>query len=557
VAYEASGLNEEPPHELNQDALETALTVALMVGATPINETHVMRKVVIDGSTPFGFQRTAVVALNGGIEVGGKRIPIQTICVEEDASRRIKDEGMTVYYRLDRLGIPLIEVVTGPVINSPEEAEEVALAIGQILRATGKVRRGLGTIRQDVNISIPDGALVEVKGVQELELLPKVVEYEVQRQLALLKISRELERRKVKEEELKGDFKDVTEVFEGTKCRVIRNAIEKGCIVKAVVLPKFSGLLGTELIPGLRFGTELSDYAKFWGKVGGIFHTDELPAYGIMEDEVNELKSLLGIGESDAVVFVADKPENVYDALSAVVKRAKQALIGVPSETRGSHSDGTTHYLRPRPGAGRMYPETDVPPVPITADLLKRIEGRLPEPPEIQLSRLMEDHGLNRKLATQVLNSDYREVFEALASMTRVAPSFIAATLTETFKSMRREGVDVSLLTEGLIKDVFILVDSGIVAKEAIQEILTWMARHDGAELEDAVEELDLRMISEGESEAIVERIIKDNEALIEELKADALGPLMGIIMKKLRGKADAKWVSQLIKRRIKEMSKG
>lgn len=557
MASKASGLNEEPPHELNREALEIVLMVALMANATPINETHVMRKVVIDGSSPFGFQRTAVVALNGEIEVNGERIPLQTICIEEDACRKINEEELTVYYRLDRLGIPLIEIVTGPVIYSPEKTEKVASAIGRILRATGKVKRGLGTIRQDVNISIRDGALIEVKGVQELELLSKVVEYEVQRQLALLKISRELESRKVIEGDFKGDLRDVTKIFEETKCHVIRNAIEKGHIVMAVVLHKFRGLLGSELIPGLRFGTELSDYAKFWGRVGGIFHTDEMPAYGITGDEIEELKSLLGAGKNDAVAFVADKPENVSDALNAIVRRAKQGLIGVPSETRGPSPDGTTHYSRPRPGAARMYPETDVPPVPITDDHLTRIKEDLPESPEVKLVHLMKDYNLNMKLAAQILNSDYIEVFETVARTTKVSSSFIAATLTETFKSMQREGVDITLLSEDKIRDLFILIDSRIVAKEAISEILTWMVKHEGAELNDAVEALSLRMVSEKEIKVLVDRVIRNNESLIQERKADALSPLMGIIMKELRGKADAKWISQLLKRRIVETSNG
>jgi len=542
---------------MDQEALEIALMVALMVRATSVDETHVMRKVVIDGSTPFGFQRTAVVALNGEVEVGDKGVPIQTICVEEDACRKIREEDATVYYRLDRLGIPLIEVVTGPVINSPEEAEEVALALGRILRATGRVRRGLGTIRQDLNVSIRGGALSEVKGVQELELVSKVVAYEVQRQLTLLEIRDELGRRGLNEEDLRDDIIDVTEVFEATKCRVIKNALENGCRVMAVFLPRFSGLLGIELVPGVRFGTELSDYAKFWGRVGGIFHSDELPAFGITGEEVARLRELLKVVEEDAFVFVADRRENAADALKAVVERVKTAITRIPNETRNAYPDGTTHYSRPRPGAARMYPETDVPPIPITAERLKKVEEGLPEPPEVRLSRLMKDYGLNEKLATQVINSDYCNLFEVVARKTRIASSFVAATLTETFKSMKREEIDIDLLSEDLIENVFTLVDSGTVAKEAIPEVLAWMVAHEGAELDDAVEALGLKMVSEKELTAIVERVVRENEALIRERKIGALGPLMGVIMKELRGRADAKKVSQLIKEKIEELSKG
>ena len=541
---------------MNREALETALMVAIIVGAKPVDETHVMRKIVIDGSTPFGFQRTAIVALNGEVKVDDKAVPIQTICVEEDACRKIKDEGGIIHYRLDRLGIPLIEVVTGPVINSPEETEKVALALGQILRATGRVMRGLGTIRQDLNVSIRGGAIVEIKGVQELELVSKVVAYEVQRQQILLEIRDKLKNRGVRAEELKGDVVDVTEVLRGTNSRVVRSAMEREGRAMVVVLPKFSGLLGIELVPGLRFGTELSDYAKFWGRVGGIFHSDELPAYGITEEEVTRLKEYLKVAEGDAFVLVADKKENALDALKAAVERASRAIVGVPDETRGAYPDASSHYSRPRPGAARMYPETDVPPVQITSERLEEVKSRLPDPPEVKLARLMKDYGLNRKLAAQLLGSDYCNLFEAVAFRAKVAASFIAATLTETFKGLERAGVEVSALPDSLIEGAFELVDSGVVAKEAVPDVLAWMFKHEGARLDEAVEALGLKMISERELEAIVERVVSGNEALIKGCGMGALGPLMGVIMKELRGKVDARKVSQLLEDKIREMAK-
>ncbi|MBS7613731.1 Glu-tRNA(Gln) amidotransferase subunit GatE [Candidatus Bathyarchaeota archaeon] len=179
-------MDEEPPHPINGEAVEVALTVALLLNASPVDEVHVMRKIVIDGSNTAGFQRTALIATGGYIDVENKRIPIQSICVEEDAARLIKQEGEAIYYRLDRLGIPLIEIATAPIIESPREALTVASSIGRILRTTGRVRRGLGSIRQDVNISTEGGGLIEVKGVQRLDLIEKVVEYEIMRQKNLL-----------------------------------------------------------------------------------------------------------------------------------------------------------------------------------------------------------------------------------------------------------------------------------------------------------------------------------------------------------------------------------
>lgn len=527
-----------------------------MVSATPINETHVMRKLVIDGSTPFGFQRTAIVALDGEIQVGGKRVPIQTISLEEDACRKVKEEDETVSYRLDRLGIPLIEVVTGPVIKSPEEAERVALALGQTLRATGKVKRGLGTIRQDLNVSITNGAISEIKGVQELELISKIVAVEVQRQSSLLELRDEIRERSLKEEDLNSEIIDVTHIFKTSKCHVLTNATKNRCKVMAVVLPKLSGLLGIELTPGMHFGTELSDYAKFWGRVGGIFHSDELPAFGITEGEVARLKERLNMVDADAFVLVADREENAIDALKAVVERVKAAITGIPNETRSASPDATTHYSRPRPSAARMYPETDIPPVSITASRLKKIRELLPEPLESKLARMMEDYKLNEKLSSQLLNSDYCNLFEVVAQRTQIAAPFLAATLTETLKGIEREGVDLSLLSQNVIEEIFVLVDSKVVAKEAIPEILVWMVEHLDSTLEEAVEALSLKMVSEKELVAIVDKVVRDNEDLIRERNVNALSPLMGTIMIELRGKIDAKKVSQLILEKIKSTNR-
>ncbi len=549
-------MDEEPPHELNREALEIALTVALMMNAKPVDEIYVMRKIVIDGSNTTGFQRTCVVALNGSIAVDGKRIPIQHISLEEDAARKVGGDGFIIRYRIDRLGIPLIEVTTGPVINSPEEARNVALAIGRILRATRRVKRGIGTIRQDLNVSIRDGALIEIKGVQELDLISKVIEYEVQRQLNLLKIRDELRRRKLMEEELREKFVDVTEIFRESKCRVLRRAISRGRRVLAVKLPRFAGLLGFELIPGLRFGGELSDRAKFWGRVGGILHTDELKSYGVSEDEIIELRDKMNANAEDAIVLVADKPKNTVDALRAVVERAREALRGVPEETRAANPDGTTRYMRPRPGAARMYPETDVPPIKITKEYLGELRARLPELPDEKVKRLMETYGINNKLARQLSDSEYDDLFELIVKETGVTPTVVAATLTETFKSLKREGVNVDVLTDQQILNVFRLVASEKTSKEAIPEIIRWLTKHERAQPIEALEKLGLTMMPEEELRSIVDKYLERNRELIARRGLGALGALMGLVMKDLRGRVKPKTVNRILREKLIDMSK-
>ena len=549
-------MDEEPPHELNREALDIALTAALMMNAKPVDEVHVMRKVVIDGSNTTGFQRTCVVALNGEIQVEGKKIPIEHVSLEEDAARKTGEDGFIIHYRIDRLCIPLIEVTTGPVIYSPKEAEKVALTIGRILRATGKVKRGIGTIRQDLNISIRDGALIEVKGVQELGLISKVIELEVQRQLSLLKIREELRRRGVTEEQIREEIVDVKSIFKETRCRIIRKAIKQNKRVMAIKLPGFSGLLGTELIPGLRLGTEMADRARFWGRVGGILHTDELPSYGVSEEEMEKLMGTLKAGPQDAAVIVADVKENCVDALRAVAERAKEAIKGVPEETRAANPDGTTRYMRPRPGAARMYPETDVPPIPITAEHIHRLRKALPELPEQRIKRLIREYGINEKLARQLQDSDYGGLFEVVVKETGFSPTLVAATLTETFKSLKRDGIEVERLRDDQIIEAFRLVSSGKTSKEALPEIVKWLVKHEEASPIEAVKALGLGMLSKDELSRIIKETISQNRDLIIERGQRAFGFLMGLIMKKYRGKVNAEEVSRLIREELSKEPK-
>jgi len=561
ILYEASRetnclveMDEEPPGPLNSEAVDICLILALMMSSRPVDEIHVMRKTVIDGSNTTGFQRTCVVALGGEIKVDGKQIGIEQICLEEDAARKTGESGMIMQYRIDRLGIPLVEVSTAPVITCPEEAGSVALAIGRLLRATGRVRRGLGSIRQDVNISLREGALIEIKGIQQLDLVSRVVEHEVQRQRRLLDIREELRRRGLSKEYLREEFSDITDVFSGTKCQVIRSSTKKGGCVYALRLPHFAGLVGKELCPGRRLGTEMADRAKFWGGVSGIFHTDELPSYGITSEEVAKLRGAVGAKEEDVVIIVSSEPQRCKDALRAVLERASEALEGVPSETRGPNPDGTTHYMRPRPGAARMYPETDVVPVTVTPERLERIRRALPEMPEEKLSKLITEFNLNRKLAVQLLDSDYLALFEAISRETKVPPSLVAVTLTETLKSLEREGIKVEDLTEENLQEIFLYLDRDLLVKESVPEVLTWLASNPGTSAQEAIKALRLELLSKEELWEIVKGKVKENEELAKRMGLRAIGPLMGAVMREVRGKAKAEDVQGLVDKALREL---
>ena len=552
--------DEEPPHPINREAVEIAIAVAKALGATVVDEVHVMRKIVIDGSNTSGFQRTAIVALGGKITVNGKDYGIQTIVVEEDAARKVGESGREVQYRLDRLGIPLIEIATAPDIHSPREARDVALAIGMLLRMTGAVKRGLGTIRQDLNISIAGGAKTEIKGVQELELIDKIVRYEVMRQLNLLRIRDEMRRRGITEEDLKVEPVDVTDVFRDTKSKVIQRVLSQGGRVMAVRLPKMRGLIGTEVQPGRRFGTELADYVRFWADVQGLFHSDELPAYGISREEVDAVYKALGADpSSDAFVVVAEQREKALKAISVILERVRQALYGVPEETRAANEDGTTRYMRPRPGSERMYPETDIPPLLITEDILKEAEKYVPEPPEAKLKRFVEAYGMSRELAERVIADPRLPLIEELIAKygSRLSPTFIASLFVTTLKGLRGKGVDVDSIDEGRLEGLVRLLAEGRVAKEAVEQIVAEMAKDRSVTAEEAARRLGLMGMSVEEAERVIEQVVRENADLVARRGEAAFGPLMGRVMERLRGKVDGKIVAEILKRKIAEMTGG
>jgi glutamyl-tRNA(Gln) amidotransferase subunit E len=543
--------DEEPPHLLDSEAVDFALEISLLMNAQPVDEIQVMRKLVIDGSNTTGFQRSVVVAFGGLINVDGFTVPLQTIGIEEDAARKIQENGIRTYWRLDRLGIPLIEVATAPVMKTPEEVQATALRIGQIFRVTGKVKRGLGTIRQDINVSVRDGAIIEIKGVQQLNLIGQVVQYEVQRQVALLKLRDELNSRGIRVRQIKKDIHDVSELFQHSKSKVIKDALKRKEGVYALILPGFSGLVGKELQPGRRLGSEFADYAKFWGGVQGIFHTDELPSYGITADEVNELRKHLKLEDQDAVIVVAASQAASTEALKAIADRARQALKGVPAETRGPLPDGTTRYARPRPGAARMYPETDVAPVTLTQQRLDQIRQALPELPEEKLEKFREEYHLSEELAGIMIRSLRIDTFERVIKKHPELAVTVASTLETTWRNLEREEINVDDISEDQLLLLFDRLAKKKFAKEAIEDLLTWLAQHPEKAVDDAIESLGLGAISQNELQAIVERIVDANSPMVEERRERAVGPLMGMVMKEVRGRADGELVNRLLRETV------
>ncbi|MCE4614140.1 MAG: Glu-tRNA(Gln) amidotransferase subunit GatE [Desulfurococcales archaeon] len=546
--------DEEPPHPLNREALLVTLGFASSLGSKPVDEVYTMRKIVIDGSNTSGFQRTSLVALGGSIKVEGKHIGIQTVVLEEDASRKLGEKGLVTVYKLDRLGIPLIEVATAPDIESPEEAKNVAYHLGLLFRLTGKVRRGIGTIRQDVNVSIRGGAITEIKGVQTLELIPKAVEMEALRQHRLLKLKIMLSERGLSKDNISPEIYDLTDMFTGTKSKIISETLKKGGKLLGVALRGMRGIPGYELVPSRRFGTELADYARFWAGVGGLFHSDELPAYGITQSELDMVYKALGLNEEkDAFILVADDEEKAFKALRAVLDRIIQAFDGVPEETRQCLPDGTTRFLRPRPGSARMYPETDIPPTLITSKLLKEAEKLKPPHPDILVKRLSKKYGLNKQLALQLIRSPYLDTYTLLAEKykDKLNCTWIASVFTNIIPMMKGEGVPVEHIQENTLEETIEMVARGEIGKEAVEQILREIAENPGKHPRQIAEGLGLTGLTEEDIRGLVVSIIEDNLDSVKEKGDRAFGLIMGRVMARVRGRFDGKKIAEIVREEL------
>ncbi len=539
--------DEEPPHDVNPEAVDICLTIAILTNARIVDEIHFMRKIVIDGSNTGGFQRTGLIAVDGKI----KDVGIQTIALEEDAARKLGEKGRIVHYGLDRLGIPLIEIATDPDIKNPLHAREVAERIGMLLQATGRVKRGLGTIRQDLNISIKNGARVEIKGIQSLSSISRVSEKEVHRQLGLIKIKGILNSR-IKKSDLENiKMVDLTDFLTTTKSNVVQKQLKNNGCVMGFKLPGFNGLLKQK---DTRLGKEFAVNAKIVSGIGGIIHSDELPGYGITNKEVQRIHETLGTKKDDAFVIAIGKKEVVIKALQAVIDRAKTCLDGVPNEVRRALPDDTTEYLRPMPGAARMYPETDVPPVQIGSNKIEKIRKNLPELPEDKYKRFIKQYKLNNEQAKQILSSGYSDDFEKLVKQLPSLKNVIIRTFLNTFSELEKENLDISVLNEKILLNVFLRLSQGRFSKEGIPDLLQYLSKNPEADVDTAIKQVGLSSVNIDEIQKIIRKIVKERKDFVKQRGINALGPLMGIVMKELRGKSDGKVISEILRKEIQKI---
>ena len=542
--------DDEPPHDLDHDAKKISLLISSMLESKIFSEIHVMRKTVIDGSNTSGFQRTMLVSQGGNLKVNGKNIGVQAVCLEEDAAKLLKDEQNERNYSLDRLGIPLVEIALEPVSTKPSEVKEIALTLGRLLRVTGMVKRGIGSIRQDVNISVMNSGVVEVKGVQQLDQLEKIIDYEAKRQYGLILIAEKLKKLSITIS--KEDVFDITEVFKDCESKIIQNALKLKIKIKAILVRNFSGMFGFEPYPGIRLGKEIGQLVRFFG-VGGVFHSDELPNYGINDSDVDNVKKYLKLVDGDGFLIIAGEDSKLDYAIDSIINRIKDATQGVPAETRGATQDGETIFLRPRPGASRMYPETDIPSISVLPEEIKLAKENIPKSWNDSIAEIQQKYSLNSQLSEQIFDSEYLELFEKICENKKNSPNFVASILCSSITNLQRKGFDAILLKPEHIIESFELLASDKIPKESLEIIFESIMSGKSENVSIAMQSTDVSSMGEDELNDILDKIIQNNMDLVKERGENALVTLMGIAMKEVRGKASGKMVNALLRKKILE----
>jgi glutamyl-tRNA(Gln) amidotransferase subunit E len=535
-------LDEEPPHEINLEALDVALQIALMLNCKIPNEIHVMRKTVTDGSNTSAFQRTMLIGMNGELKFKGKKVPITYINLEEDAAPTVSEEGGTVTYRLNRLGVPLVEIGTGILEGfTAKDIEDIAFQIGMVCRSTGKVKRGIGTIRQDVNVSIRLGDRCELKGVQELNMLAKIIDGEIQRQTSLIEIKNYLRKKGVRKIPI--HFENVNEILHNSKSKILRSLIDSKKIIFALRLPEFAGVLKRKVSSEKTLGRELADYVGAFG-VKGILHSDEdLVKYNAVEDFAR-IREKIGAKEHDAVLLIGDSADGKVAEL--LVKKINQIIEKVEREVRGVQEDGTTKFLRPLPGAARLYPETDVIPLPVSEEMLQKMAKNLPESWMKKYDRFKSKYKLSEDLARQILRSEYLETFEKIMEKVRVDAAVVANTFTNTVVDLqKREKTDIKRIPPNIYPELFEAVGSKKIMKEAIPELLKYLSEKPGETVAEAIKELNIYVISASELNKVIDEILEQQPNLTPD-KA------VGHVMSKVRGRADPQQVIAAVKKKMK-----
>ncbi len=542
-------MDDTPPFELNAEALDIALGVGMLYGCAMVDEIHIARKQYLDGSIPTGFQRTTIVGVNGSIPYKDRTINIVQLGLEEDACREVSDVGHRRTYRTDRLGMPLIESVTAPEMQTPTEVAEVAQILRRLVRSTGRVRTGAGAAREDVNVSVTGGTRIEIKGVPRIPNIPLLTYNEAMRQWNLLRLRDELHRRGITTDAFRSRTEDCTKLLRRTRYQPIRDAIAGGMFAYGVALYGFHDLLRWPTQTDTYFSREISDRVRVVAcltTLPNIIHSDS-PGETLASSEWATLRRTLGASEDDTIVLVWGNKQDVTTGAAEIVLRAKEATIGVPSETRQALADGTNGFERILPGPDRMYPDTDLPPLRITPERLERIRAHVPEP-VYERERWYQELGVPADCIELLSCSPFATLFARAVKDWGIDPVATAVILIQLPKRATRRLGTVAAFTRDQMNEVLRAVRDGSLAREGVIDVLTAIGRgetftHDA--VPPALTSAEVNTVIAEETDRLATCLRRP------ERRTDAL---MGAVMARVRGRVPGRTVAGLIAGRGEEV---
>ncbi len=571
-------MDDTPPFEIDEEAVRGAVEVAQMLNLNLVSELHVMRKQYLDGSIPTGFQRTAMVGLAGEIpfrvpELGiDRELRLRQLSLEEDSCREVSDIGHRITFRTDRLGVPLIEAVTEPELVTPLELQAAGRLLAQVAQATNKARRGPGAARQDVNVSIAGGRRTEIKGVDNHRSLPRLVHIEAYRQLNLLRVKAELERRGVVSGmfdvphtglpwEVSPNVVTAGKILSDCNFAPIQQARERGDTICAVRLPGFGGLLNHHTQPGVTFAKEFSDRVHVIACLEHrpfMIHTD-IPDYGLAPRQWRKLSTQLSSESGDAMVVVWGPEVDASTAVREILIRAQDAVMGVPAETRQAYRDGTNGFERILPGPDRMYPDTDTPPIPIADDLVAEVSSGRGETPWDREDRY-RGMGLDPIRAVGLARSPWADLFDAVEPASGDVARRLAIALEKRVPHHRRQRGAGQRTAEWIpdaqrLEPMVRALESGDVRLEATERMLDALVERPEQSPEEVLTRHRQRPDDSQELEDHLERI----RTTAAEMEGRSLETLerwgMGELMRHFLGRLDPAVVRESLMTVLEEVS--
>lgn len=551
--------DDTPPFFIDDEALDIALEISLLLRLNIVGELHIARKQYLDGSIPTGFQRTGIIGVDGWIPFQDRKVRIRQLSIEEDACREVSDIGHDRVYLTDRLGMPLIETVTEPDMHTPQEAAEVGQILRWLCRSTGHVRTGYGAGRQDVNVSVTGGTRVEVKGTPQIWRNPRLIYNEARRQCSLLYIREELRRRGVTPDTFQWQADDVTRIVSQTTYEPIRAALAAGDVVRCVLLKGFGALLREPTQEHTTFAKEFSDRVRVVAcltKLPNMAHSDAA-SESLSGREWKDLRRKMRAQPGDVLILVWGPERDAVTACEEVALRAKEATIGVPNDTRQALKDGTNGFERVLPGPDRMYPDTDLPPLAITQDRLERIQARLPE---LVWEREARYRGLRLPpdVVLPLCISPRNTLFDRLVGELQLDATFAAVVLVQQFKAWRRAGKPVDRLPDEELFEVFRLHAAGKLTREGVLAALEHLldlpptGRGGTARVAHVVAEYKLTPLSPAQLEQALEKALAGLEEARFRTAAQKCRFLCGQLQRQFAGRIDGRKLAEVVHARLR-----